>query len=376
MRQPRASRDQRPFMVIWEVTQACDLACLHCRAMAQPQHHPQALTTEEGKTLLTQIRQFGLPSPIVVFTGGDPFKRPDLHELVSHASEIGLVAAVSPSATPLLNRTNLEKIKSAGARAISLSLDAPTAAAHDAFRGVPGSYQLTIDGWKAAREVGLKVQVNSTVTRHNLDSLGQLLGQIQELGAMTWSVFFLVPTGRAREEQDLTADECEAVMHFLVDANRYLSVKTTEGHHFKRVVLQRAAGEAPPDHPLYHRLKAELEQLVQKRGLVSKVDIRRTPMNINAANGFVFISHLGEVFPSGFLPISAGNVRRQSLVDIYRDAPLFRQLRDPAMLRGRCARCEFKEVCAGSRSRAFALSGDPHDEDPYCNYQPRELAHQ
>lgn len=376
IRHPRADRQQRPFMVIWEVTQACDLVCRHCRASAQPEHHPQALTTEQGKTLLDQIRAFGDPPPITVFTGGDPFKRPDLHELVRYAAEIGLIPAVSPSATPLLSRENLMSIREAGARAISLSLDAFRAEDHDDFRGVEGSYSLTLSGWRAAREIGLKVQVNTTVTRHNLEQLGELFGLIQELGAMTWSVFFLVPTGRATDEQDLTPQECEAVMHFLVDANRYLSVKTTEGHHFKRVVLERAILEdrwvekRASLHPLYEKLSAQLQEVVEQRNLVSKVAVRRTPMNINAANGFVFVSHLGDVFPSGFLPVRGGNVREHSLVDIYRDAPLFKELRDPERLSGRCARCEFREVCAGSRSRAFAMRGDIHAEDPYCSHQP------
>lgn len=363
-------------MVIWETTQACDLVCLHCRASAQPEPHPSMLTTAEGKSLLEQIREFGDPSPITVFTGGDPFKRPDLFELVSHASEIGLIPAVSPSATPSLNRHNLRRLRRSGARAISLSLDAATAEAHDAFRGVEGSYDLTINGWRAAQEEGLKVQVNTTVTRHNLHQLGHLCALLQELGAMTWSVFFLVPTGRGSSEQDLSPQECEAVMHFLVDACRYLNVKTTEGHHFKRVVLQRAIME---EHnlnyreslpPLYHTLRNQLAEVVKQRKLVPRKSIRRTPMNINAANGFVFVSHLGDVFPSGFLPLRAGNVRRNSLVDIYREAPLFRSLRDPEKLMGRCSGCEFRTVCAGSRSRAFALTGDVHSEDPYCAYQP------
>lgn len=387
IRHPRSDRQERPFMVIWEVTQACDLVCRHCRASAQPEHHPLALSTREGKALLDQVREFGQPSPIVVFTGGDPFKRPDLCELVEYASQIGLVAAVSPSATPLLTKENLRRVHEAGAKAVSLSLDAFSEEAHDRFRGVAGSYQLTLEGWRAAQEVGLKVQVNTTVSRHNLAEIAQIFGLVQEMKAMTWSLFFLVPTGRARDEQDLTADECEAVMHFLVDASRYLSIKTTEGHHFKRVVLQRAILEEhdldyqAALHPLYRELRKDLDRLVQTRGLQSQIAVRRTPMNINAANGFVFISHLGDVFPSGFLPLRAGNVRKSTLPEIYRRSPLFQDLRDPSRLKGRCASCEFREVCAGSRSRAFALTGNPHDEDPYCNYQPgsfpfaQELAH-
>lgn len=357
-------------MVIWEVTQACDLVCRHCRASAQPDAHPGMLTFEQGKKLIDDVRDFSERPPILVFTGGDPFKRGDLYDLVRYADNLGLVPAVSPSATPLLNRDSLTKVREAGAKIISLSLDASTAQEHDAFRGVKGSYDLTMTGWREAYEVGLKVQVNTTVTRHNLGDLADIFALLCDLKVMTWSVFFLVPTGRAIDEQHLTPQECESVMNFLVDACRFVSVKTTEGHHFKRIVLQRSLVPQPPQDPLYRRLKARLDQVVAERELPARPKILRPPMNINAGNGFVFISHLGEVFPSGFLPISAGNVKRKSLVDIYRDSPLFRSLRDPEQLQGRCGVCEFREVCAGSRSRAFATAGSPLAEDPFCAYQP------
>jgi radical SAM protein with 4Fe4S-binding SPASM domain len=218
--------------------------------------------------------------------------------------------------------------------------------------------------------VGLKVQINTTVTRHNLDDMAEIFRLLCDMKAMTWSVFFLVPTGRGTGEADLTAQECESVMNFLVDACRYVNVKTTEGHHFKRIVLQRSLLEETPIDPLYQRLKSRLDQIVKERGLSPRPKMRRTPMNINSANGFVFVSHLGQVFPSGFLPISAGNVKDQSLVDIYRDSPLFVSLRDPQQLQGRCGRCEFRVACAGSRSRAFAMEGNPLGEDPYCAYEP------
>lgn len=363
-------------MVIWEVTQACDLVCKHCRASAQPESHPAMLTFEQGCKLIDDVRQFSERPPILVFTGGDPFKRDDLFDLVAYADKLGLIPAVSPSATPLLNRSSLSKVRAAGAKVVSLSLDASTAEAHDEFRGVEGSYALTLNGWREAYEVGLKVQVNSTVTRHNLEDLADIFALLCDLKAMTWSVFFLVPTGRGSGEEDLTAEECEAVMHFLVDACRFVSVKTTEGHHFKRIVLQRSLVPEPPPHPLYLRLKARLDQIVAQRNLVPRPKAKRTPMNINSGNGFVFISHLGEVFPSGFLPLSAGNVKKKSLVDIYRHSPLFVRLRDPNELQGRCRACEFRSVCAGSRSRAFATMGNPLGEDPYCNYQPGSFPEQ
>ncbi len=378
IRQPVTDNNTRPFMIIWETTQACDLSCRHCRAEAQPNHHPAQLTTAQAKTLLQQAADFGKPSPIFIFTGGDPFKRADLFELARYAKEVGLVAAVSPSGTPLLNRENLSKLKQSGARVISLSLDASTPERHDDFRQVPGSFALTVQGWKTARDLGLKVQVNTTVTRYNLEDLPQLFALVQELGAMTWSLFFLVPTGRGLESDEISPAEYEAVMHFLYDASKYISAKTTEGHHYKRVVLQRSIldekGLPPEDyfslHPIYAQLKAELAEIVGKRGLRPRPAIKRTPMNINAGNGFVFISHLGQVFPSGFMPVTVGNVKTRSLVDIYRDAPLFKTLRNAERLEGRCGACEFRAVCGGSRSRAYALTGRPMAEEPFCEYQP------
>lgn len=379
IRQPVYDLNERPFMIIWETTHACDLACRHCRAEAQPEHDPLSLTTEEAKRLLDQAESFGRPRPIFIFTGGDPFKRADLFELVRYASQIGLPPAVSPSGTPLLTAENLRRLKQAGARAISLSLDGSSAERHDDFRQVPGSFAWTMNGWQAARAMGLKLQLNTTVTRYNLDDLANIFRLVQEIGAMTWSLFFLVPTGRGRHEDEISPAEYEAVMHFLYDVSKYVSAKTTEGHHYKRVVLQRAILEEkglPPEaffnlHPVYYVLKEELEHIVRQAGLQPRArGIHRTPMHINAGNGFVFISRRGEVFPSGFLPISAGNVRERSLVDIYRHAPLFQALRDTQRYGGRCGLCEFVGVCGGSRSRAYAVTGDPLAEEPFCSYEP------
>lgn len=378
IRQPHDSKNERPFMIIWETTQACDLACRHCRAEAQPLLHPDSLTTAEAKTLLDQAASFGKPSPIFIFTGGDPFKRPDLFELIQYGSDIGLATAVSPSGTPLLNKENLQKVKDAGAKAISLSIDASTAETHDEFRQVPGSFNLTLNGWRAAQAARLKVQINTTVTRYNLTDLPNIFKLVQEMSAMTWTLFFLVPTGRGQESDEVSPAEYEAVMHFLYDVSKYISAKPTEGHHYKRVVLQRSIIEdkgLPLEdyislHPVYYQLKAELERIVAEKGLKPRAAIRRTPMHINAGNGFVFISHLGEVFPSGFMPVTGGSVKEKSLVDIYRNSDLFRTLRDASQLEGRCGLCEFVGVCGGSRSRAYAVTGRPMAEEPFCTYEP------
>ena len=380
IRQPVCDVNERPFMVIWETTHACDLACRHCRAEAQPEHDALTLTTDEARRLLHQVESFGRPRPIVIFTGGDPFKRADLFELVRYAGGIGLPVAVSPSGTPLLTEENLRRLQEPGAKAISLSIDGSSAERHDDFRRVPGSFELTSNGWRVARAIGLKTQINTTVTRYNLHDLPGIFQLVQQIGAMTWSLFFLVPTGRGRQEDEVSPGEYETVMHFLYDVSKYISAKPVEGHHYKRVVLQRAILEEKgiplEDHftldPAYYELKAGLQEVVRQAGLQPRAagTIHRTPMHINAGNGFVFVSRRGDVFPSGFLPLSGGNVRDRSLVEIYRDAPLFRSLRDLDQYGGRCGRCEFVGVCGGSRSRAYAVTGDPLAEEPFCTYQP------
>jgi radical SAM protein len=378
IRQPAYDLNDRPFMIIWETTNACDLACRHCRAKAIPNQDPLALTFTEAQRLLEQVESFGKPRPIFIFTGGDPFKRADLFDLVAYGQSLGLAMAVSPSGTPLLNEANLLRLKACGAKAISLSLDGSTPERHDDFRQVPGSFDLTTRGWQTARKIGLKLQLNTTVTRYNLEDLPEIFRLVLEYGAMTWSLFFLVPTGRGKAEDEIAPAEYEAVMHFLYDCSKYVSAKTTEGHHYKRVVLQRTIldekGLQVEDyfklHPIYFQLRAELEQIVAEHHLQPREMIVRTPMHINAGNGFVFISRRGDVFPSGFMPVKVGNVREKSLVDIYREAPLFQDLRDPDKLEGRCGLCEFAGVCGGSRSRAYALSGNPLAEEPFCTYEP------
>jgi len=386
IRRPVYDLDERPFMVIWETTNACDLACRHCRAEAISEVEPGTLTTEEGKRLLDQIEQFGKPRPIVILTGGDPFKRDDIFELIAYGTEIGLPMAVSPSGTPLLNRENLLKAKEAGAKAMSLSIDGSTPELHDNFRRVDGSFRMTVDGWQAAHDVGLKVQLNTTVTRYNLADLPNIFKLVQDMGVMTWSVFFLVPTGRGKVEDEVTPQEYEDVMNWLYDAGKLMSVKTTEGHHYKRIVIQRTILDELGVDPgpvmglgeTYKRLRADFERIADTSNAryVEEDRMRRSPMHINAGNGFVFISRRGEVFPSGFMPVAGGSVKEGSLVDIYRDSPLFQELRSPDLYEGRCGMCEFRFVCGGSRSRAYAVTGSPVGEEPFCTYEPGSFPYQ
>lgn len=368
----------RPFLVIWESTRACQLACQHCRAEAAPGRDSKELTTDEATTLMSQVADFGKPAPIFIITGGDPFERADIYELVRRGKELGLPMAVSPSGTPKLSRESLTKLKDAGASAISLSLDGASAEVHDGFRRVPGTFDRTITGWREARELGLRVQINSTVTKSTVHELPDLLRLVIELGAMTWSAFLLVPTGRGTELDALTPRETEDVLNFLYDAGTFAPVKTTEGHHFRRVVMEREVlADLGVDHVEALGLGSLYQDLAARLAEIGPVDRkRRPPLHVNAGNGFVFVSHVGTVHPSGFMPIAAGDVREQTLTDIYRESPLFLGLRDTSRLEGRCGKCEFAGICGGSRSRAYAVSGDPYGEEPLCPYEPGSFPYQ
>ena len=350
----------RPFIVIWEVTQACDLACVHCRACAQPLRSSLELSTDEAKRLMDEIR--AMQVPVFIMTGGDPLRRPDLYELVEYAKRIGLRPSMSPSATPLLTREAIAELKQRGLARLAISLDGSTPAIHDAFRGVAGTYARALDAIHWARELGVSVQINSTVTRRNIGDLDALARLLETLDIVLWSVFFLVPTGRGQSADLVSAEEFEQVFEKLYEVSRHSSfdVKTTEAMHYRRYVVQRRTEErrqngfASPSH----------------HSGPSSDGIGRAPLGISDGKGFVFVSHIGEVYPSGFLPLWAGNVRHQSLSEIYRYSPLFVSLRDTANLMGKCGVCEFREICGGSRSRAYAVSGCPYAAEPCCVYQP------
>lgn len=345
--------DQSPMLVIWEVTQACDLACVHCRASAQSRRHPQELNTAQGFELLDQIKSFG--NPLMVFTGGDPLKRPDLYELIGHSVRIGLRTNVTPSATPLLTEEAIDRFQECGVSRMAISLDGPDAKSHDDFRGVPGTFDRAMLALYHAQKIGLETQYQTTVTRRNMARLPEMAKIAEDVGAKMWSLFFLIVTGRALENDDLAAEEYEQVFDFMYELSKTapFAIKTTEAMHYRRYVAQRMKAE--------HRSLPASE----KAGAV----MWRTA-GVSDGKGFVFVSHTGEIFPSGFLPITAGNVLRDSLTDVYQNSSLFRSLRDVSQREGKCGICEYQKVCGGSRSRAYALTGNYLAEDPRCTYQP------
>lgn len=361
--EPSLDFDQRPFIVIWETTQACDLACVHCRACAQPVRSALELSTSEAKRLIDQVAE--LQAPVFVLTGGDPLKRPDIFELVEYATTCGVRISLTPSATPLLTREAIAKLKQCGLARLAISLDGPTPEIHDAFRRVPGSFEWTLRAVQWAREAELPAQINTTITRHNLQYLDSMISLLERLDIVLWSVFFLVPTGRGSAIDLITAKEFEQVFEKLYETSRRVKfdIKSTEAQHYRRFLLQRRTEE---------KRKANVQAAPPAiAGSQTSDGIGRAPRGINDGKGFVFISHLGEVFPSGFLPISAGNVRQHSLTELYRHSPLFTSLRDTSNLEGKCGVCEFREVCGGSRARAYAVTGDLFAEEPCCTWQPR-----
>lgn len=362
--------DETPFLAIWEVTQSCDLACKHCRAAAQPIAHPDQLSTEEGKRVIDQIAEMGVP--IFVFTGGDPLKRPDLYELIRYCNQKGVKVAVTPSATPLLTREAIFKMKEAGVVRLGISLDGSTAEIHDKFRGLPGAYARTIQAIEWAGEAGMPIQVHSTISRHNADDLDGLCTLFERLKIVMWNVFFLVPVGRGQLADLLSGEEFEQVFGKIYELSQRVSfqIKTTEAMHYRRYLLQHNLQERKMGHGHPGGATAEYEPGAPTADAQSRTHGWAT-RRVNDGKGFMFISHVGNVYPSGFLPIHAGNIRETPLAEIYRNAPIFKSLRDTSQLEGKCGACEYKEICGGSRARAYALTGDPLAQEPCCIYQPR-----
>jgi radical SAM protein with 4Fe4S-binding SPASM domain len=339
--------NDRPFLVFWEITRACALACSHCRAEAQPRRHPEELDFNQSSELIRQLA--GWKPPMLILTGGDPLMRTDALDLVHEASEAGLHVGLSPSATARLLSADFAAIKAAGVQRMSLSLDGATSETHDAFRGLSGTYDRTIEAVHRAHEAGLSLQINTTLTRGNMGEYEAFKNLMFELKPAMWSVFLLVPTGRAGLDDLPDAADIERIFEDMAGlvGNAPFAVKTTEGHQFRRVMMQKHGGGASRPRP----------------GM-------RSPLGIRDGRGVMFISHTGEVSPSGFLPMVCGNVKSRHPAEIYRDHPLFVSLRNNDALGGKCGRCEYRSICGGSRSRAFGVYGDPFAEDPSCIYQP------
>ena len=337
---------ERPFLVFWEMTRACALACSHCRAEAQYHRDPDELTRSEAERVVDQLAE--LKPPMLVLTGGDPMERPDVLDIAARATAAGLRVALSPSATDRLIQADFHAIRAAGIERLSLSLDGATRENHDAFRGVRGTFDRTLRAMEMAADADISIQINTTLTQGNLHEFPAFRDLMRQWKPVMWSVFILVPTGRAGVADMPTPDDLERVFEEMADLVGQVpfGIKTTEGHHFRRVLAQRGKG-GPSGRPGF-----------------------RAPLGIRDGRGVMFISHTGIVSPSGFLPLNCGNARDRHVAEIYREHPLFVSLRDSDALGGKCGRCEFRKICGGSRARAYALTGDPFAEDPSCSYQP------
>jgi radical SAM protein len=351
-----ACYDLAPLMLYWEVTRACDLACRHCRAEAIPRRDPRELTTSEGERLLEALGGFGDSQPHVVLTGGDPLRRPDLYHLVQYAAGLGLIVSVTPSGTPLCTPEAIVRLKESGVRSLAFSLDGSSPDLHDRIRGVEGTFERTTEAIRSALSIGLPVQINTLVSAETAPDLEGTYRLVCDLGVQRWALFFLIGTGRGAVLCEVSADESERILGWLYQCSRRSQpvIKTTEAHHFRRIAAQQRLAERQTG-----------------RGRDGEMLSIRRSWGIRDGAGIMFISHRGDVYPSGFLPVMVGNVHQDDPVRLYREAALFQQLRDPEQLKGKCGDCEFRVICGGSRARAYAATGDPLESDPLCTYQPQ-----
>lgn len=366
-----------PFSVVWEVTQACPLVCRHCRAEAQPRRNPDELTVDEARDLIDEIAEFG--NPIFVLTGGDPLARKDLPELAAYSIEAGLRTSLAPSVTPRLKRERIEPLRDAGVARIALSLDGAHPEVHDGYRGVAGSFERTLAAFDMVRDAGFTLQINSTISRQTIGDFEELLALVTKVEPIQWSVFFLVPVGRGQKDDVVSPEEHEAMFERLWEVSRAVDIdlKVTAAQPFRRVAITKAREAATAGgHPSAVLPGGNGDARLRGFGGVGFTHsdgMDRPTKGVNDGNGFLFISHIGEICPSGFLPLSAGNVREDGVVDVYRNSELFVNLRDSSKLKGKCGMCEFADVCGGSRARSWALTGDELASDPTCVYLPAAL---
>jgi radical SAM protein with 4Fe4S-binding SPASM domain len=338
------THDVAPRVIAWESTRACNFACVHCRAQAQKEADPKQLTTQEALGLVDQIAEFA--RPVFIISGGDPLQRKDIFEVASHASSRGLRVVMSPSGSNL-TKDAFERMKASGVRMISLSLDGSTPEIHDNFRQVPGAFELAMKNMGLARQKAFPFRVNTTVTQHNLSDIFNIQKVAAEAGAGEWDVFMLVPTGRGKVKMEITPDQYEETTQSIYKASltSQIPIKMTCAPQYTRVIAQQQ--------------KKSGQAHAGGRGCM-------------AGNGFCFVSHIGEVYGCGFLPVPAGDIRQQRLKQIYQQSSLFVQLRNHESLKGKCGRCEYQVVCGGCRARALSIHNNYLEEEPYCIYKPKK----
>ncbi|MFZ0733686.1 MAG: TIGR04053 family radical SAM/SPASM domain-containing protein [Candidatus Sulfotelmatobacter sp.] len=352
----RMARDfsKNPMLVYWEMTQACGLACKHCRAEAMPNANPLELNTEQSKQFLRQLVDFGDPLPHLILTGGDPLSRRDIYELIDYANGLGLEVSITPSATPELTNDAITQLKEHGIQSLGLSLDGSCAAKHDAIRAVPGTFDRTIEAARHCGHLGLPIQVNTLVSEETADDLPAIYELLRtRFPVMRWSLFMLISVGRGKALNEVSPEEGEKIMSWVFELSEDspFAVKTTEAPSYRRIAIEKMRTSGTP--------KPDMKSSSVYQGF-----------QVRDGHGIVFVSNLGEIYPSGFLPLHCGNVRKDSLVEIYRNSEIFRGLHSPDQFHGKCGACEYSHICGGSRARAFAYTGDPLGTDPFCPYEP------
>jgi len=341
----------RPLQVTWEMTQACDWRATPTR-VARAARDKRDFSTAEAFHLIEEVAAMHVP--LLVLTGGDPLLRPDLMPIVEFASRHSVRTSLTLLPTPLLDAEAIAELKMRGLMRVAFWLHGSTPALDDGHWGVAGCHRRTLDVIGSCHEVQLPVQINTILSKRNFHDIDPMIELLTHLDVAFWNVFFLVPANREQSAELLSAEEHEQVFAKLYAASRrvHFQIKTTEGQHYQRYLLQQRAKES--------------------RGRMTEADvITCAPKGVNDGKGFVFINHTGEVFPSRYLPVSAGNVMTQSLADVYCDSSLFISLRDSSKLKGKCGRCLVRNVCGGSRARAYTMTGDLFAAEPCCSYEPQ-----
>jgi len=354
----------RPLLVFWETTTACELACRHCRANAQLVPGPDELSTSDGRRLIDSLAAIGRPRPILILTGGDCLMRDDIVELARYAQAVQVPVAIAPSVTNRLTGATLDALRGCGVSSASLSLDGATAPTHDGVRGIPGHFDRTLEAIDRLIEHGFTVQVNTTVMIPTVEELADVAVLVHRHGVSAWEVFFLIETGRGTHELATTASQNEEICRFLVDASRRgFTVRTVEAPFFRRLTRDAANGRElePIVGGLHERLRARLDDQLGE----AHHAVRAPSAATRDGKGIIFVAANGDVFASGFLPLRLGNVRERDLIEIYRDDAMLRRIRSADFV-GPCGTCAHADLCGGSRSRAFAITGDPLASDPGC----------
>ncbi|HYM12576.1 MAG TPA: radical SAM protein [Bryobacterales bacterium] len=363
----------RPRLIFWELTTGCNLRCIHCRASATELMSPEDLSYQEACGVIDQIAAY---APfILVLSGGEPLWRPDVFDLAERARARNIRVALATNGT-LVDDAMADRIVAAGIRRVAISLDGADAATHDSFRGQAGAFQAALDGFRRLRARGMSMQVNTTVSRHNERQLPQILDLALSLGADAFHIFLLVPVGcglTIQDEQMVSAAHYEDILNWFYDRSLEgrLEMKATCAPHYFRIVRQRRAE--------MRRAGLPVPELPGPQGHAAGRPGDGSGMNAMtrgclAGSAVCFLSHRGDVYPCGYLPVSAGNVRETAFREIWENAPVFADLRDPGLLEGKCGVCEFRQVCLGCRARAYGITNNYLAEEPFCAYQPRGAA--